>query len=466
MSDSIPKQLRFPTMDGMTVRGDFDGGALSSDFGPMILRGVDSQIGLTERLSLAFNDTRHPSYIDHTIRDLFAQRIYQISCAYEDGNDANTLRNDPVFKMGLNRLPLDPNTDLASAPTFSRLENSATTKDILRLAKAFVDQFIDSYHKPPKLIVLDLDHSEDITHGQQQLSFYNHYYRNYCYLPLFIFEGISGKFITAALRPGKRPTGVENAIILKRVLKRLRSVWPKTHIVLRGDGHFSNPELMELALLDSRVDFIFGVSGNNVLSTLAKPFLETNRVDYEQRSELARLARLPGPDGIRTYHEVEYAAASWPQSFRVVLKAEIMCLGDNPRFVVTSMKGATPKQLYCEFYCARGQDENLIKMVKNDLASDRTSDHRFLANHMRVFFSCAAYVLHHSLRTELLAETSLAKAQPSTVILKLFKIAVRVVQYKDRIKLQLPTSCPVKNILHKITEIIFQVQPPQNLQPT
>ena len=145
MSNSTPKQLRFPTMEGMTVRGNFDGGAMSSDFGPMILRGIDNQIGLTERLSQAFNDTRHPSYIDHTMRDLFAQRIYQISCAYEDGNDANSLRTDPIFKMGLDRLPLDPKTDLASAPTFSRLENAASSKDIYRLAKAFGDQFISSY---------------------------------------------------------------------------------------------------------------------------------------------------------------------------------------------------------------------------------------------------------------------------------------------------------------------------------
>jgi hypothetical protein len=463
VSKSTPEQLRFPPVAGFTVRGDFDGGAMSSDFGPMILRGVDRQIGLSERLVEAFDDQRHPSYTDHTLRDLFVQRIFQIASAYEDGNDANTLRADPMFKLGVERKPLDADMDLASASTFSRLENAATTKDVYRLAKAFVDQFIASYATAPPLIVLDMDHSEDATYGQQELSFYNHHYRSYCYLPLFLFEGISGKFITAVLRPGKRPTGAENAMILKRVLKHLRAAWPQTHIVLRGDGHFSNPELMQLALADPHTDFIFGLTGNQVLSRLAQPFLEHNRIHHERRCENARRLGQPPPPRTRTYHDVDYAAGSWPQSFRVVLKAEVMSLGENPRFVVTSLDLPTPESLYRDLYCARGQDENFIKMVKNDLASDRTSDHTFLANHMRLFFACAAYVLHHALRTEVLVHTELADAQPATVILKLFKIAVRVVQYKDRIRLQLPSSCPVKDLLHRVAEILYLARPPDPL---
>lgn len=463
MSKSTPEQLRFPPVAGFTVRADFDGGAMSSDFGPMILRGVDRQIGLTEHLAEAIDDKRHPSYIDHALRDLLAQRIFQLASAYEDGNDANTLRTDPLFKLGVERKPLDADTDLASASTFSRLENAATTKDVYRLAKAFVDRFIASYATAPALIVLDMDHSEDATYGQQELSFYNHHYRSYCYLPLFLFEGISGKFITAALRPGKRPKGAENAMILKRVLKHLRAAWPDTHIVLRGDGHFSNPELMELALEDPRTDFIFGLTGNQVLSRLAHPFLKANRTRHELRCENARRLDQPLPPSTRTYHDVDYAAGSWPQSFRVVLKAEVMTLGDNPRFVVTSLDLPSPESLYRDLYCARGQDENFIKMVKNDLASDRTSDHTFLANHMRLFFACAAYVLHHALRTEVLVHTELADAQPATVILKLFKIAVRVVQYKDRVRLHLPTSCPFKDLLHRVAEILYLARPPDPL---
>jgi len=463
VSESTPEQLRFPPVAGFTVRGDFDGGAMSSDFGPMILRGIDRQIGLTERLADAFDDKRHPSYVDHALRALLAQRIFQVASAYEDGNDANTLRADPLFKLGVERKPLDADTDLASASTFSRLENAATTKDLYRLAKAFVDQFIASYATAPALIVLDMDHSEDATYGQQELSFYNHHYRSYCYLPLFLFEGISGKFVTAALRPGKRPKGAENAMILKRVLKHLRAAWPETHIVLRGDGHFSNPELMELALADPHTDFIFGLTGNRVLARLAQPFLEENRIRHQLRCENARRLDQPLPQSTRTYHDVDYAAGSWPQAFRVVLKAEVMSLGENPRFVVTSLDLPTPESLYRDLYCARGQDENFIKMVKNDLASDRTSDHGFLANHMRLFFACAAYVLHHVLRTEVLVHTELANAQPATVILKLFKIAVRVVQYKDRIRLHLPTSCPFKDLLHRVAEILYRARPPDPL---
>jgi hypothetical protein len=460
MPESIPVQLRFPPIDGLTVRGDFDGGALSSDFGPLILRGVDCQIGLTERLAAAFEDQRHPSYITHPARDLIAQRVYQIACAYEDGNDANARRSDPMFKLALERRPLERENDLASAPTISRLENAATTKDIYRMAQGYVDQFIASYATPPSIIVIDMDHSEDATHGQQEFSFYNHHDGSHCYLPLFLFEGLSGNFITAARRPGKRPTGAENAMIIKRVLKRLRAAWPETHIILRGDGHFSNPELMQLALADPHADFIFGLSNNKALARFAQPHLETTRRTHTIRCENARRLGQLEPPHTRTYHELDYAAGSWPEPFRVVLKAEVMSFDDNPRFVVTSLRLPTPENLYRDLYGARGQDENFIKKMKNDLASDRTSDHSFLANHMRLFFSCGAYVLHQALRTEVRIHTELAQAQPATVIIKLFKIAVRVVPYKDRIRLQLPTHCPVKDLLHRVTELLFLVRPP------
>jgi hypothetical protein len=205
------EQLRFPPLPGHTVRADFDGGALSSDFGALLLRGIDRQIGLTERLAAAVRDKRHPSYTDHSLRDVFAQRIYQIASGYADGNDATSLRHDPLFKLSLERRPLDPTQDLASAPTFSRLEHSVTRTDLYRLTQAFVDHFIASYPEPPVAIVFDLDHSEDPTHGQQELTFYNHHYQSHCYLPLFIFEGTSHAVVAAFLRPGKRPPGVENA---------------------------------------------------------------------------------------------------------------------------------------------------------------------------------------------------------------------------------------------------------------
>jgi hypothetical protein len=204
----------------------------------------------------------------------------------------------------------------------------------------------------------------------------HHYYGSHCYLPRFIFEGLSGQFITAAWRPGKRPTGAENAMIVKRVLQRLHAAWPDTHLVLRGDSHFANPELIPLVLDDPQADFIFGLSSNAVLKPWAQPFLEATRHRHDVRCENARRHHQPTPAATQTYHELDSAAQTWPHSFRVVLKAEVMALGDNPRFVVTSLERPTPESLYRDLYCARGQDENWIKRIKNDLASDRTSDHR------------------------------------------------------------------------------------------
>ena len=205
MRHSTPEQLRFPPIAGYTVRADFEGGALSSDFGALLLRGIDHQIGLTARLAAAVQDKRHPSYIDPSLRDLFAQRLYQIASGSADGNDAHSLRHDPVLKLSMERSPLDPAQALASAPTFSRLEHRVDRKDLYRLTHALVDHFIASYPEPPAAIVLDLDHSDDPTHGQQEFAFYNPHYRSYCYLPLFIFEGTSHALVTACLHPGKRP---------------------------------------------------------------------------------------------------------------------------------------------------------------------------------------------------------------------------------------------------------------------
>lgn len=461
MNDSSPTQLRFPAIDGFTVRADFKGGALSSDFGALLLRGVDCASGLIHRLASSIRDKRHPSYIEHSLPDLLRQRIFQSACGYADGNDANSLRHDAAFKLALGRAPLDEHAALASTPTCSRLENSISRKDIYRLAQAFVEAFIASYSAPPPVMVLDMDHSEDRTHGQQELALYNHHYGSHCYLPLFLFEGLSGKFITAALRPGKRPSGRENAAIIGRVVRRLRQAWPDTHIVLRGDGHFSNPELMALCEGDDRLDFLFGLSGNKALSARAEPQLRKARALHMKNSEKARITGGKPPLATRIYDDIDdYQASSWARAYRVVLKAEVMSLGNNPRFVVTSLTEPTAEALYRDLYCARGQDENYIKAIKNDLAADRTSDHGFVANHLRLFYACAAYNLIHSLREHTLCNTELEKAQPMTLILKLFKLAVRVVQYKDRIKLHLPSAYPMKGLMHRVTELMYLTRPP------
>jgi hypothetical protein len=380
------------------------------------------------------------------------QRIFQIASGYQDGNDCNTLRHDPIFRLGTGRKPFATEAALASGSTISRFEHAARRADIYRISQALVEQYIASFATPPRALVLDLDHSEDQAHGQQPLAFYNHHYRSTCYLPLFIFDGLSGALISAILRPGQRPTGAENAMILRRVLKLLRQHFPDTRILVRGDGHFANPELMQLIDDMPNTDFIFGLGGNAVLKRLAEPTMQQARALYAQRHR-------SGESRTRLYTEFQYGAGSWESKHRVILKAEVLALGDNPRFVVTSMTLPQPQTVYTELYCARGQSENFIKQVKCDLAADRTSCTTFLANCMRLQLHAAAYVLHQQLRTEALQHTELATAQPNTVILKLFKVATQVKQYKDRVLLHLPSAYPFKDLLWRLTERLFHPTP-------
>jgi len=460
-ADFTPEQLRFPPAAGFTIRADFTGGEISSDLGALLLGAVDRRIGLIDRLTGSIVDSRHPSYITHPLCDLLTQRVFQIASGYEDGNDANALRSDPLFKLAAGRAPLDEDNLLASGATFSRLEGSFRRRDIYRMARALVEQFIAGYAQAPVTITLDLDHTDDATYGQQALSFYNHHYGHYCYLPLLVFEANSGALVTAVLRPGKRPTGAENAMIMKRVLGLLRQHWPQTHILLRGDGHFSNPELMQLITADGNADFIFGLGGNPVLSRQAEGLMKNARGHLALHRALAAQGLAPAVAAVRQFGEFEYAAKSWPQAFRVVLKAEVLPgsngtpVKDNERFVVTTLRGPSPRTLYQQDYCARGQAENLIKQIKSDLKADRTSASSFLANFARLLLTAGAYVLHQQLRQLGLQGTSLATAQPKTVILSLFKIAVRVKQYKDRVLLHLPSSCPAKALLAQVCRRLY-----------
>ena len=435
--DFTPEQLRFPPAAGFTVRADFAGGEISSDLGALLLAAVDRRIGLIDRLTVSITDSRHTSYINHSMRDLLTKRIFQIASGYEDGNDANTLRHDPLFKLSAGRAPLYAVRLLACGATFSRLEGSLRRSDIYRMARALVLQFIAGNACAPATITLDLNHTDDATYGQQALSFYNHHYCRHCYLALLGFEANSGALVTAVLRLGKRPTGAENAMIMKGVLSLLRQHWPSTHILLRGDGHFSNPELMQLIQADGNADFIFGLPGNSVLLGKAEGLMKNARGHLALHRSLAT------------------------QAFRVVLKAEVLPSSgglpakDNERFVVTSLRGPSPRTLYQQDYCARGQAENLIKQVKCDLKSDRTSASSFLANFARLLLTASTYVLHQQLRHLGLQGTPLATAQPRTVILTLFKIAVRVKQYKDRVLLHLPSSCPVKALLAQVCHRLY-----------
>lgn len=452
--NSTPEQLRFASIPAHRVRADFAGGGLSSDLGPVLLRGIDLQIGLTRRIAAALPDRRHQSYIDHSYQDLLVQRIYQIGCGYEDGNDSNSLRHDPMFKLGAARLPFDEDAALASGATMSRFEHAASRQDLYRVSKALVEQFVAGFACPPRSLVLDLDHTEDSVYGQQPLAFYNHHYGSTCYLPLMIFDGHSGALVAAVLRPGKRPFGEENAMIMRRVLKLIRHHFPDTHILVRGDGHFSGPELMGLIDSMPNIDFIFGFSCNVKLLALAEP-TRLRAIDLWVAVQTQDVV----PNAVRLFDEFAYRARSWPKAWRVLLKAEVMALGENTRFVVTSLPGLDAGMLYEEIYCARGQAENYIKHLKGDLAADRTSCTSFLANGMRLLLHAAAYVLHQQLRTQALQHTALSQAQPSTVIARLFKIAVQVRQCKNTIVLHLPSACPIKRLLQGLSERLYLPTP-------
>ena len=309
---------------------------MASDFGALLLRGIDRQIGFTERLAAAVRDKRPPSYTDHSLRDLCAQRIDQIASGYADGHDAKSLRHDPMLQRSVERRPLDPTQDLASAPTFSRLEHRVTRPDLSRLTPAFVDQCIASYPDPPAAIVLDRDHAEDPTPGQQALTFSNQHSQSQCSLPLCIFAGISHALVTACLRPGKRPPGAENALILVRLLAYLRRHWPFTPILVRGERHCGTPEVMEVMAHRRRTDVVFGLAGHPVLLRQAAPVMQEARALFQQRTALAQAYGEPPPPRRRVSEDFSSAAASWERPWRVIVKAEVMAAGDNPRFVVPS----------------------------------------------------------------------------------------------------------------------------------
>jgi len=432
MEENKQLSLQFASISGKKVTADFTGGDITSDAGVLVMRETASKMGIIEKLTQAIHDERHQSYVKHEITELLTQRIFQIICGYEDANDANDLRIDPGFKASCNRLPSE--ADLASQPTITRFENSITTKDLYRIAEAFVDQFIESYNTPPEALILDIDDTDDETHGAQQLSLFNGYYNEYCYMPLFIFEGQTGKLITSILRPGKRPDGKQIRAILKRVIKRIRTAWPTVGILIRGDSHFATPKLYSWCDKHD-VYYIHGLTKNSTLNELAKPTLAAAHHRYETFGERARI-----------FKGLSYQAGAWHRALRVIIMAEVSERGENSRFIVTNLEHQRPSFLYETVYCGRGQMENFIKEHKTAMRSGRTSCHSFIANCFRLMLHSAAYVIMHTLREEALAGTSFANAQFDTIRLKLLKIGAEVRELKTKLHFVLPESCPVKNI--------------------
>jgi hypothetical protein len=432
--------LNFGFLGRKQVVGRFDGGQISSDGGLLWLAEVDRCSGLTKRLASCLRDRRQPSKVRQSLLDLLRQRVYQIACGYEDCNDADTLAADPVLKVACGRNP-DTGHDLASQPTLSRFENSVSPGELYRLAEVFLDLFLESHRQPPQEIILDLDATVDPTHGQQQLTFFHGYYGTYCYLPMLVFAQADGEphqLLAAVLRPGKVHAGHGSVGFLERIVARLRAAWPEVRIVVRGDSGEALPGIYEWCEGDlesdeqggkPRVDYVIGLARNPRLERLAEPFLQAAREEFNATQ-----------DKVRHCQDLSYAADSWGHERRVVVKAEVSVKGDNPRFVVTSRDDLSAEELY-DFYADRGDVENRIKELKNDLHADRTSCHRFVANQFRLLLHAAAYLLMTMLRG-MLGGTELASAQAGTLRLRLLKVGVRVEQTARRVWLHLASSYP------------------------
>jgi hypothetical protein len=371
--------------------------------------------------------------------------VLQIAAGYEDANDANTLRHAPIFKLLLDRLP-ETGAPVASQPTISRFENRVSRTELYRMALVLVDQFLAAYVRPPKLIVLDFDDTEDPVHGGQDQARYDGYYGGYCFLPLHLYEGLSGRLITTIFK-AKRFTGAQMLAVLTRLVKRLRQAWPHTLLIFRGDSHFAYPEVMQWIEEQPDLSYVTGLTSNRVLTELAREIVAQAKRVYER-------------DGgkITRFHSTRYQAGTWSRSRRVVIKVEVSAQGVNTRFVVTDMEYARTKVLYQQIYCARGQAENEIKDHKLYLKSDRTSCHRFEANQFRLFLHSAAYVLLDTLRREVLKTTPWASATMETIQLHLLKLGARVQECTDWIKISLPSSCPVAPVLRRSLTLLACVR--------
>ena len=466
MSVSSPKAYTIPGVDSMqaaltpplhlaplplapvgakAVALDFDGGRLSSDAGLVLLKDPDEQLGLTHNLAAVLSDPRDPRRVHFTHHDLLKQRVFQIAAGYEDANDANTLRHDPIFKLLLDRLP-ETGAPLASQPTLSRCENRVSRTELSRMALVLVEQLLASSVRPPQRIVLDCDDTEDPVHGEQEQARYAGYYGGYCFMPLHRYEGLSGRLITTIFK-AKRFTGAQMLAVWTRLVKRLRHAWPHTLLILRGDSHFAYPEVMQWSEEQPDLSYVTGLTSNRVLTELAREVVEQAKRAYER-------------DGgkITRFHSTRYQAGTWSRSRRVVIKVEVSDQGVNTRFVVTDLEHARTKVLYQQIYCARGQAENDIKDHKLYLKSDRTSCHRFAANQFRLFLQSAASVLLDTLRREVLKTTPWASATMATIQLRLLKLGARVQEFTDRIKISLPSSCPVAPVVRRSLTLLACVR--------
>ena len=412
----------------------FDGGLLSSDGGILLLREVEQRLRVADRLAACIKDPRSPEHITHSLADIIDFRLMMIAAGYEDGNDASSLRVDPMFKMALDLTPSD--RALCSQPTISRLENLPDTRALLRMGRAMVDLYCDSFPTVPKRIVIDIDDTFDAVHGGQQLRLFNAHYDEYGFQPIVVFDG-EGRFITAVLRPAKRPKGTEIRAFLRRLMRAIHANWPKTKILLRGDSHYCCPEVIDWCRAGGH-DFILGVAPT--------PTLRRHITDLETSTK-ARFEAAPDDGKARRFKAFNDCAKSWTRVERIIARVEVGDQGADTRFIVTNLKKGSPRRLYEQVYCRRGQAENHIKSWKTHLAADRTSCSRATANQLRLFLHAGAYWLMWGLRTAMPKRSVWRTVQFDTLRLRLIKIAARVTELKTLIRIQWPTAFPNQQIM-------------------
>ncbi len=426
------KQLTFGSLFSKEIIADFEGGRITSDAGGLLLRELDQRYRLAEKAARCLRDPREPHKVKHDLLTLVRQRLFAIAQGYEDNNDAAALARDPAFKIMAGKAP-ESAADLASQPTLCRFENQVTAKDLRRLSDWFLDLYLKTHPGPRKVIVLDMDATDDPTHGQQQLSFFHGYYEEHMYHPLLVFDGRSGFPLAAVLRPGNTHASKGALAVLKRLIKKLKRAYPRALILFRADAGFAVPALYRY-LERQEIRYVIGFITNHRLLAQTAPLLLKAQRQYQETGEKQRL-----------FTAFSYQAGSWTRPRRLIAKVEYTQLGANQRFVVTNLV-RNPQFVYDDLYVLRGDVENRIKELKLELKADRLSCHRFLANQFRLLLHTAAYCLFWLLRHHLQG-TELATAQVNTLRLKLLKIGARIRETSRRVWVHLATGYPYRHLL-------------------
>ena len=428
MPQSATPQFRFPVSARLPLEASFDGGRLTSDGGLPWLAQAETRVGVCAAFAARIPEWRRGP-VRHTRETLVRQRVFQIACGYEDQDDADFLRTDPLLKLVCGRLP-ETGRDLASQPTLSRLENAVDRRACYHLAVALGALYLRERERDgvPTHVVIDLDGTDDPTHGAQEGSAYHGYYRQHMYHPLLLFDGETGQLITAVLRPGNSHGSAGVVAVLKRVVRTIRARWPRVSIEIRMDSGGAVPAIYDWCET-AGVPYTIGLISNPRLTALATPLMAEAQ---HQRAET-------GAEKVRLLGETLYQAESWDHPRRVVIKAEALAKGPNTRFVVTT-RPDPPEALY-DWYVDRGEGENWIKDLKVACCADRLSDHRFWANQFRLLLHAAAYWLLDTLR-RWLAAGAVPRMQLDTVRLSVLKIGGRLYQWRDRVRLRLAASHP------------------------